>query len=174
MVCNVLFKDLTNKQKHRHHNHMKKPVFTTEKYKNITVYRCIEGNYIGASCRDCNWKITHKRNNVSVLFHNFSGYDGPLLMSGLVANKNRLKSMNIVPKGATGYHMIQYKNIKMIDSCSFMQGSLSSLVGLLCKNIDPNSPDKTLEKLLPRTVQLVKKSQINNNVIPLLTNKLVW
>ena len=55
-----------------------------------------------------------------------------------------------------------------------MQGSLASLVKLLVKNIDPNSPDKTLEKTLPLTGQLVRESRFNDAVIPLLTNKLVY
>ena len=61
----------------------------------------------------------------------------------------------------------------MLDSLSFMQGSLDSLVQLLCKNINP-SQNKTLESILPITVQTVTESRFDNKVIPFLTQKLVY
>ena len=151
---------------------MTKPEFENVVY--INRKKSVKGNYIGASCNKCNWSVTHKRNNVSVLFHNFSGYDGPLLISGMVSDKEKLKSIKVTPKGATGYHMIQYKNIKMIDSCSFLQGSLSMLVSLLCKKIDQSSADKSIEKILPITIQSIRESKFNNDVIPFLTGKLIY
>ena len=96
------------------------------------------------------------------------------MLPGIVSDKERLKSIKVTPKGASGYHMIQYKNIKMIDSCSFLQGSLSMLVSLLCKKIDENSPDTSMEKILPNTVQSIRESKFNNDVIPFLTGKLIY
>ena len=61
-----------------------------------------------------------------------------------------------MPKGATGYHMIRYKNLKMIDSCSFMQGSLSALVDLLMKKVDESSSECKMAKCLGWGVRCYK------------------
>merc|ERR1712240_59956 len=76
--------------------------------------------------------------------------------------------------GATGYHMIKYKNLKMIDSCGFMQGSLSALVDLLMKKVDESSPDCKMEDLFPNTIACIKESRFDNAIIPLLTGKLTY
>ena len=64
-----------------------------------------------------------------------------------------------MPKGATDFHMVRYKYLKMIDSCSFMQGSLSSLVTQLGKKVDENSADRKMEHIFPNTVQTIKESR---------------
>ena len=122
--------------KHRHHNHYLAPVYDVPEKLSCgrMYYPVISGNYVNSSCATCNWKITNKRRIVNVYFHNFSNYDGPLLISGLLESRqDDLKSFNILPKGATGFHFVQYKNIRFLDSLSFLEGSLSSLVQLLCK-----------------------------------------
>ena len=176
MFCNIDFKELPKNKKVRHHCHMTRPVYEDVIYnggKKIKK-KCIKGNFEGAACLSCNWRVTNKRNSVTVLFHNWSGYDSALLMPGFVSDREKIRKIRCTPKGATGYHMVQYKNIKIIDSCSFLQGSLASLVSLLCKKIDSTSPDKTIEKILPITVQAIKDSKFNNDVIPLLTQKLIY
>ena len=172
--CNIAFKTLGNNKKVRHHDHMVKPIFTSKKDGNFTKYTCISGNYVGASCLNCNWFITHKRHDTAVLFHNFSGYDSNVLLPGMVKSKERMKKIKLMPKGGTGYHMIRYKNLKMIDSCSFMQGGLASLVTLLAKKVDENSSDKKMEHIFPNTVQTIRESRFNDQVIPLLKGKLSY
>ena len=41
-----------------------------------------------------------------MLFHNFSGYNSSVLLPGMVNLTKRLKKIKIMPKGATGYHII--------------------------------------------------------------------
>ena len=91
MFCNIAFNKIAKNKKIRHHCHMTKPESVYETYivgnKKKIRRKCVKGNYLGPSCLKCNWEVTHKRNNISVLFHNFSGYDGPLLISGFVSDR---------------------------------------------------------------------------------------
>ena len=177
--CNIEFATIPKSMKHRHHNWYKAPIYGTPKLLACGKLSCplIEGNYINSSCARCNWKITNKRRIVNIYFHNFSGYDAPLLISGLLQSKyDSLQDFIILPKGASGYHFVQYKNIRLLDSLSFMPASLSRLVSLLIQKIDTSLHDKTLafEKILPITVNAIKVSRFNNDVIPHLTGKLSY
>ena len=176
MFCKKDLSNLAPKQIHRHHSHTTKPIYGKDKtYLGQEIYKILVGNYEGASCNSCNWAATHKRSTINVLTHNMANYDGPLLISDLIKSReNDLKGFRITPKGTSGYHSIQYRNICMIDSLSFMQGSIAKLVDLHCREINNDDPEKTIEKILPITTQCVKESRFNNEVIPLLTCKLAY
>ena len=177
--CNIDYTTIPKSMIHKHHDHHKKPVYGTpvKLACGKMHYPVISGNYVASSCAYCNWQITNKRRIVNVYFHNLSMYDGPLLISGLLQSKlEDFKSFKILPKGASAYHYIQYRNIRFLDSLSFMPGSLSSLVNLLLKKTDTSISDKTyaLQKVIPTTVKAIRESHFNNDVIPLLTGKLSY
>ena len=112
--------------------------------------------------------------------HNFSHYDGPLLLEGMLQSKSDdLANFSILPKGATGYHFVQYKNIRFVDTLSFLQGSLSKLVEKESKKIDTSfttlsEKTEAMSKVFPNTVKAVQSSRFKDDVIPLLTRKLVY
>merc|ERR1711872_344332 len=174
MFCKIGFDKLPKSKKVRRHDQLVKPVYAKEKVGSLTKYTCTSDDYIGFSCLSCNFLVTQKHIDSPMLFHNFSGYNSSVLLPGMVNLTKRLKKIKIMPKGATGYHMIKYKNLKMIDSCGFMQGSLSALVDLLMKKVDNSSSDCKMEDLFPNTVACVKESRFDNAVIPLLTGKLSY
>ena len=176
MYCKKDLSGVDSKKIHRHHSHTTKPIYKkVENYLGQDLYECVSGNYLGKACASCNWSATSKRTRVNVLMHNMSNYDGPLLISDLVkSRKHDLRGFEITPKGTSAYHCIRYRNICLIDSLSFLQGSISKLVDLHCKQINNNNPEKTIEKILPITTQCIKESRFNNNVIPLLTSKLSY
>ena len=174
MFCKIPFNKLSNSKKVRHHDHLVKPVYVAKDMGTYNKFTCTSGNYLGASCLNCNFRVTQKRNDTPMLFHNFSGYDSSVLLPGMVNCPKRLRKIKIMPKGATGYHMIKYKNLKMIDSCGFMQGSLSALVDLLMKKVDESSSDCKMEDLFPNTIACIKESRFDNAIIPLLTGKLTY
>ena len=166
MFCQVPFASLgSSSYKHRHHDHKLAPVTKTVIGKNGRTYeKVIKGNFLGASCNSCNWQVTSLRNSVVCLFHNGGQYDYPILLKEMVKDPEKLKHIKISPKGANCYYQIRYKDAKFIDSCSFLPTSLSSLVENMCKDMDLNKPELTL----PLTVQAVKESRLNNEVIPYL------
>ena len=131
--CNRDYSTIPNVMKHRHHCHFTAPVYGPKKTLangKITT-PLIKGNYCNSSCGFCNWQITNKRRTVYVWMHNFSQYDSALLMEGMISSRmNDMKKFTVLPKGSTGYHFIQYKNIRFLDTLSFLQGSLSSIVEL--------------------------------------------
>ena len=180
--CNVEYITLNSKLVHRHHDHHKKPIYGQPRKLACgkLSYPVVEGNYIGSSCAQCNWKITNKRRIVNVWMHNFSHYDGPLLLGGMLKSKiHDLGEFTILPKGATGYHYVQYKNIRFVDTLSFLQGSLSKLVEKQSKKIDTsfsNTSEKieAMSKVFPNTVKAIQNSRFKDEVIPLLTRKLVY
>ena len=132
--------------KHRHHSHHIHPVFDSTNNKKL-----IKGNYIEALCNFCNWKVTSKRKMASCVMHNASNYDLPMLMKGLTSDTERIKDVEVLPKGISGYVNVKYKNASFIDSCSFIKASLSELVDLKCKNV----PAEDLHKSIPITVRIV-------------------
>ena len=172
MFCQVSFASLGHsKFKHRHHNHKVAPVYETRLKRDGSRYEnLVKGNYSGAACHRCNWQVTNLRNSVVCLFHNGSAYDYPILMKGMVKAKSRVKHIKISPKGANSYYQIRYKDVKLIDSLSFLSTSLSSLVENRCKDMDPNNPELTL----PLTIKSLKESRFNDEVIPYLFRKLVF
>ena len=174
MFCKIGFDKLPKSKKVRRHDHLVKPVYAKEKVGSLTKYTCTSDDYIGVSCLSCNFLVTQKHIDSPMLFHNFSGYNSSVLLPGMVNLTKRLKKIKIMPKGATGYHMIKYKNLKMIDSCGFMQGSLSVLVDLLMKKADKSSSECKMEDLFPNTLACIKESRFNNAVIPLLSGKLAY
>ena len=91
MFCKRAFGRLHRAQKVRHHDHLVHPVYAKEKVDGYTKYTCTSGNYIGASCLACNFRVTQKRADTSMLFHNFSGYDSSVLLPGMVKCRERLK-----------------------------------------------------------------------------------
>ena len=109
--CNIEYSTIPNSMKHRHHDHHKAPIYAAgiRLPSGKMSYPLKEGNYVNSSCALCNWKITNKRNTVNVYFHNFSNYDGPLLIQGLIESKQHdMECFTILPKGPTGYNFIQY------------------------------------------------------------------
>ena len=177
--CNRDYATIPNVLKHRHHDHHLPPKYGPPKMlaNGKITNPLIKGNYLNSSCGFCNWQITNKRRTVYVWMHNFSQYDSALLMEGLISSRrDDMKNFTVLPKGATGYHFIQYNNIRFLDTLSFLQGSLSSIVELESKKIDPTKSNKedAIGQVFPNTVKAIKKSRFDDKVIPLLTRKLVY
>ena len=125
------------------------------------------GRYRGAAHNKCNLKYS-KPNNISVFFHNLSGYDSHLIIKKLNVtegyidcipnNEERYISFSKTIK--TGEYLnkkreTKNKYFKIIfkDSMKFMLSSMEALVGNL-----PNDGFKNLEKhFTPEKVKLLKQ-----------------
>ena len=110
MICNKLFTD--NDKKVRDHDH-------------------ITENYRGSAHSNCD--INLKLNKiVPVIFHNFRGYDNPLIMGEI--NKFDVQ-ISVIPNGLEKYMAFTInKNLIFIISMQFMNSSLVVLV----KNLSDN------------------------------------
>ena len=125
------------------------------------------GRYRGAACNICNLKY-RKPNNISVFFHNLSGYDSHLFIKKL---NNTMGPIDCIPNNEENYISFsksiktgEYKNkngetkdkyFKIIfkDSFKFMALSLGKLV----KNLSEDD-FKNLEKYFtPEEVELLKQ-----------------
>ena len=144
--CNKLFTNTKKGAKHRHHCHHTFPIFDAKG-------KILEGNYLGALCNFCNWKATGKRKQAVCVMHNGTNYDFVMLLKGLTNDIERIKEISVLPKSSSGYINIKFKNASFIDTCSFIKASLSELVDLKCKNVEP----KDLYKSIPITVQTVRE-----------------
>ena len=112
------------------------------------------GRYRGAACNICNLKY-RKPNNISVFFHNLSGYDSHLLVKKL--NNNTMGTIDCIPNNEENYISFsktiktgeyinkkgetndKYFKIIFKDSLKFMASSLEALVN--------NLPDGALNNL---------------------------
>ena len=72
-------------------------------------------------------------------------------MKGLTSETERIKHIKVLPKGNTGYINVTYETASFIDSCSFINASLSALVDLKCKNVPPQE----LHTRIPITIETV-------------------
>ena len=125
------------------------------------------GRYRGAACNICNLKYC-KPNNISVFFHNLSGYDSHLFIKKL---NTTMGAIDCIPNNEENYISFsktiktgEYKNkkgetkdkyFKIIfkDSLKFMASKLETLV----KNL-PEDAFKNLEKYFtPEQVKLLKQ-----------------
>ena len=145
-ICETPFCVLPSFMKHADHCHYTLPVFDKESG-NLLI-----GNYRQSLCKECNNKLTEKRDTVTVIAHNMSFYDFPALLKGFVDNTDNLKTIKVIPKGAHSYYRVQFENIDFIDSLSFIPGSLASLVELKCKNIENEGVDIAV----PLTAQMTR------------------
>ena len=164
MFCEAEFARLSKQNKQRHHEHHIKGKWDSVKGE------WEKGNYLGAACGKCNRAITNKRSKAICLFHNASGYDLPMLMEGLTANKEYIKELKILPKGPNSYY-VKFKNASFIDSCSFISAPLGELVELRCRPIK-DDPDKVHE-LLPITSKYISQF-FGDEVLQLIYDKHVY
>ena len=125
------------------------------------------GRYRGAACNICNLKY-RKPNNISVFFHNLSGYDSHLFIKKLNTTmgtidcipNNEEKYISFSKTIKTGEYInkkgeTKDKNFKIIfkDSLKFMASSLDALVNNLSED-----DFKNLEKYFtPEQVKLLKQ-----------------
>ena len=163
--CNVLFSDtIPGRVAHRHHDHYIHPVFC-EKTGELLV-----SNYIGAVCFTCNIFITSKRKRIAVVVHNLT-YDLNLLMPGFCKySKETGAKLEILPKGGNGYYSLKLgKHLLFIDSYSFLNASLGSLVDFMCKDISANE----LKTVIPLTVSYVTQTY-GESLVPYVNRKQVY
>ena len=125
------------------------------------------GRYRGAACNICNLKY-RKPNNISVFFHNLSGYDSHLFIKKL---NNTMGAIDCIPNNEENYISFsktiktgeyknkkgetKNKNFKIIfkDSLKFMASSLDALVNNLSED-----DFKNLKKYFtPEQVKLLKQ-----------------
>ena len=108
------------------------------------------GKFRGAACNSCNLKLK-RQNNISVFFHNLSGYDSHLFIKKLGTPEEK-ENIDCIPNNQENYISFsktivtgQYENkkgeskdktFKIIfkDSLKFMSSSLGALVSNLPKN----------------------------------------
>ena len=141
--CNVPFSKYPNKHKHRHHSH--------HIFGEYVDGELVKGNYKYALCHNCNLAATNKRKRATVIAHNGSFYDYPILMRGLCNKVENLKHINVMPKGLKGYVNVKFKNANFLDSYSFMNASLEQLVTLTCKDVAAEN----LHTKIPNTVAYI-------------------
>jgi hypothetical protein len=105
------------------------------------------GKFIGAAHNSCNLKRNITKNyNVPVVFHNSKGYDTHFIIQE-IANIG-IKNIKIIPKTEESYMSYTFAGLKFIDSLSFLNASLDSLVKNLrkSKNSSPNDGEYDYEK----------------------------
>lgn len=111
-ICNV---DFTDKDiKVRDHDHDK-----------------VNANYRGASHRSCNLRYSRKCHNLSVIFHNFRGYDSHIIIKNLNTIQKEentdnfeKKIIKIIAKSSEKIQSMSYGNVKYIDSMQHNNTSL--------------------------------------------------
>lgn len=105
-------------------------------------------NYRGAACNSCNLKYTLKLQRVSVVFHNFKGYDSHIITHAMNKNyvirtdKNKekikqtgAKTIKIIADSSEKFKSVQYgNNLQFIDSMSHMNTSLEKWSESLMKS----------------------------------------
>ena len=125
------------------------------------------GRYRGAACNICNLKY-RKPNNISVFFHNLSGYDSHLIIKKLNASTGKI---DCIPNNEEKYISFsktikteeyknksgetKNKNFKIVfkDSMKFMLSSVEALVNNLSED-----DFKNLEKYFtPEEIKLLKQ-----------------
>ena len=95
----------------------------------------LTGDYRGPACQPCNTKARLRRNVLSIIFHNFKGYDAHhIVREGVVARKHW--NLTVIPTTSETYLTLcaswgekeKRRKISFIDSLQFLPASLASLV----------------------------------------------
>ena len=127
------------------------------------------GRYRGPAHNSCNLKY-RKPNNISVFFHNLSGYDSHLFIKKL-ASTNKNENIKCIPNNEEKYISFtktiiigQYKNKKgevkdktfdivFKDSLKFMSSSL----GVLVNNLPKDAFKNLLKYFTPKEAEILKQ-----------------
>ena len=128
------------------------------------------GRYRGPAHNSCNLKY-RKPNNISVFFHNLSGYDSHLFIKKIGCSINKKENLKCIPYNEEKYLTFtktiitgQYKNKKgedkdktfdivFKDSLKFMSSSLGALVNNLPKDAFKN----LLKYFTPKQAEILKQ-----------------
>ncbi|CAG8595582.1 9297_t:CDS:2, partial [Cetraspora pellucida] len=97
----------------------------------------ITGEFRGSAHRDCNLKLQIQdwKTPISVIFHNFRGYDSHLVCESVGRSANAIQ-IRVIAKTFERYKSMKVGQLKYIDSMQFMNSSLASLT----KNLGDNHP----------------------------------
>ena len=89
----------------------------------------LTGKFLGAAHRSCNLNKRREKPFLSILMHNFSGYDSHLILPTLTKTLlPEIEHVNVIPRSGEKFMSIQINNrITFIDSMNFLSGSLDSL-----------------------------------------------
>ena len=127
------------------------------------------GKFRGAACNSCNLKL-RRQNNISVFFHNLSGYDSHLFIKKLGTPEEK-ENIDCIPSNEQKYISFsktiitgQYKNkegetkdktFKIIfkDSLKFMSSSLGALVN----NLPRDAFNNLLKYFTPEHAEILKQ-----------------
>ena len=127
------------------------------------------GKFRGAACNSCNLKL-RRQNNISVFFHNLSGYDSHLFIKKLGTPEEK-ENIDCIPSNEEKYISFsktiitgQYKNkegetkdktFKIIfkDSLKFMSSSLGALVN----NLPRDAFNNLLKYFTPGQAEILKQ-----------------
>ena len=87
-----------------------------------------ENNIIDYICNNCNWKLKNTKELV-VLFHNSKEYDNTYMID--IFSKIENVRINYLAQNKEHFKMLNFripnKNIKTIDSLSFLQSKIETL-----------------------------------------------
>ena len=127
------------------------------------------GKFRGAACNSCNLKL-RRQNNISVFFHNLTGYDSHLFIKKLGTPEEK-ENIDCIPNNEEKYISFsktiitgQYKNkqgetkdktFKIIfkDSLKFMSSSL----GVLVNNLPKDAFNNLLKYFTPKQAEILKQ-----------------
>lgn len=117
-ITNNLHEDFHNKKKVADHCHL-------------------TGKYRGAAHSICNLKlkINPEEVKIPVIIHNLRGYDSHLILSAV---KRRHGDISCIPNNMEKYTSFSVGGVTFLDSCQFMQSSLSQLTDNLRRNESNN------------------------------------
>jgi len=91
----------------------------------------LTGKYRGAAHSKCNIEEGKKRTkhfNIPVFFHNLTGYDSHLIVSEVGKHTSKLSA---IPQNFEKMISFSFSHMKFLDSASFLNASLDTLVGNL-------------------------------------------
>lgn len=140
----IPMKTLTLEQQHSHDNaekcYMCEESFVYDSMhqnfqnkKKVADHCHVTGAYRGAAHSLCNLQLRINPENarIPVIIHNLKGYDGHLILSAVKMHHGKI---SCIPSNMEKYTSFSIGDVDFIDSCQFMQSSLSSLVENLRKN----------------------------------------
>src|SRR5690606_32494722 len=91
-----------------------------------------------------------KKYKIPVIFHNLRGYDSHFIIKALT---EKFKKVNCIPTSSEKFVSFSINNLVFIDSMSFIQASLESLVF----SLSGDKKDEDREKMNDRKRRIEKK-----------------
>jgi hypothetical protein len=124
MLENICEMDISSEEQEHFDNQTHCYMCDTELSTKVRDHSHTNGNYLGASCTNCNL-LRRRPQKLKIFIHNGSRFDYHFIVKAL--SNCHLSNLNVLPYNGENFRTISFNSFEFNDSLAFLQASLAQL-----------------------------------------------